>query len=77
MIRKDITNFNSIKVRLEHYAECGIDSRNLNFNSIKVRLELIAKKTYSGAFPHFNSIKVRLEHWICGQMQELATISIP
>ena|GEM_PF-3426683 len=39
------TNFNSIKVQLEHIYRKGLDMDNLDFNSIKVQLELPMKNT--------------------------------
>ena len=39
-----ITNFNSIKVRLERNAEKAESGQSGNFNSIKVRLEHIADR---------------------------------
>ena len=56
-----VFDFNSIKVRLEHFILFLVHSHSSYFNSIKVRLE--HRTACSSLFmdSYFNSIKVRLE----------------
>ena len=56
-----ISDFNSIKVQLEHEQYQSITIQNCNFNSIKVQLEhwWVPDEMYAGR--NFNSIKVQLE----------------
>ena len=42
-VGKTVRDFNSIKVRLEHFNQHGNNTPLVNFNSIKVRLELKSK----------------------------------
>ena len=62
-----LTDFNSIKVRLELEELSANLGRSVNFNSIKVRLELVFYCTPFDSMKNFNSIKVRLEHEVCIQ----------
>ena len=56
----NLSNFNSIKVRLIHRMILRNRRHKRNFNSIKVRLIQIWCKFLPYHFWHFNSIKVRL-----------------
>ena len=57
----NISYFNSIKVRLEHFKAVVCPLGDPHFNSIKVRLEHTADTVTDKIVTHFNSIKVRLE----------------
>ena len=57
----EVSNFNSIKVRLEQKADALKSQQEMNFNSIKVRLEPTCPVCSHRMHPNFNSIKVRLE----------------
>ena len=55
------TNFNSIKVQLEHYLVSDDKLYIGNFNSIKVQLEPAQRSWQVKTLLYFNSIKVQLE----------------
>ena len=57
----NISNFNSIKVRLEYFQQVAYLHLQQNFNSIKVRLEYVPNYIKTAMQLNFNSIKVRLE----------------
>ena len=56
------SNFNSIKVQLEHGEKINKEEGKLYFNSIKVQLERASSLTAEPVANNFNSIKVQLEH---------------
>ena len=72
-----LTNFNSIKVRLEQLISYQSTILDFNFNSIKVRLELAARYEEVLAMFDFNSIKVRLELVSSKHRLDCRHISIP
>ena len=72
-----VTNFNSIKVRLELIISAPVVIKPFHFNSIKVRLELKTDFSINVQVNYFNSIKVRLEHEVVFAEKCREYISIP